>query len=124
MPFAHVTLPTRSVEETATFFERTLLYRRRPVPSNSPVEVVWLELGPGHDMHVFFVAGFQVSPFEGEFGRHVAVWYSKAQLAGLKRRLANEGAELMEPVRATAVERFFFREPINGYVFEVIGSDP
>ena len=30
----------------------------------------------------------------------------------------------MEPVRATAVERFFFREPINGYVFEVIGSDP
>ena len=75
-------------------------------------------------MHVFFVAGFQVSPFEGEFGRHVAVSYSKAQLAGLKRRRANEGAELMEPVRATAVERFFFREPINGYVFEVIGSDP
>jgi hypothetical protein len=26
----------------------------------------------------------------------------------------------MFPLRATMFERFFFREPVNGYVFEVI----
>jgi hypothetical protein len=27
---------------------------------------------------------------------------------------------LFEPLRPTPFERFFFREPVNGYVFEVI----
>jgi hypothetical protein len=34
---------------------------------------------------------------------------------------------MIEPLRATPFERFFFREPINGYLFEVIDqarSDP
>jgi hypothetical protein len=31
-------------------------------------------------------------------------------------------SELIEPIRATPFARFFFREPINGYVFEVIDS--
>jgi len=30
------------------------------------------------------------------------------------------GAELIEPIRATPFDRFFFREPVNGYVFEVV----
>jgi hypothetical protein len=30
---------------------------------------------------------------------------------------------LIEPGRATPFERFFFREPVNGYVFEVIDQD-
>ena len=30
------------------------------------------------------------------------------------------GAEMIEPLRATPFRRFFFREPVNGYVFEVI----
>ena len=29
---------------------------------------------------------------------------------------------VFDPLRATAYERFFFREPINGYVFEVIDA--
>ena len=122
MAFAHLTLPTRAVEATATFFERTLGYRRRPVPANSPVEVVWLEIGPGQDMHILHVEGFEISPFEGEFGRHVAVSYSKSQLAELRRRLSSEGVVPIDPLRATSVERFFFRDPINGYMFEVIGE--
>ena len=28
----------------------------------------------------------------------------------------------MEPLRATPFERFFFREPVNGYVFEVVDA--
>jgi catechol 2,3-dioxygenase-like lactoylglutathione lyase family enzyme len=120
MSLGHLTLPTREVEKTASFFERTLGYVRLAVPANSPVELVWLDLGRGQEMHVFYVEGFSVSPFENEFGRHVAVFYPLAEFDGLKRRLAAEGAEMFPPLRPTPFERFFFREPINGYVFEVI----
>ena len=120
MPFAHLTLPTREVAKTASFFERTLGYRRLPVPANSPVELVWLDLGRGQEMHVFYVEGFSVSPFENEFGRHVALFYPLAEFDALKRRLEDEGAQTFPPLRTTPFERFFFREPINGYVFEVI----
>jgi hypothetical protein len=61
-----------------------------------------------------------VSPFEAEFGRHVAVYHPRNQFDELKQRLVERGATLVEPLRATPFERFFFREPINGYVFEVI----
>jgi catechol 2,3-dioxygenase-like lactoylglutathione lyase family enzyme len=123
MSLAHLTLPTRDVEKTASFFERTLGYRRLPVPGNSPVELVWLDLGRGQEMHVFYVEGFSVSPFENEFGRHVAVFYPLSGFAALKRRLESEGARLFDPLRPTPFERFFFREPINGYVFEIIDED-
>jgi catechol 2,3-dioxygenase-like lactoylglutathione lyase family enzyme len=123
MTLAHLTLPTHDVERTAAFFERTLGYRRKPVPGNSPVEALWLDVGGGQELHVVFVEGFAASPFEGEFGRHVAMFHPRADFPRLKQRLMDEGAAIIEPLRATPFERFFFREPINGYVFEVIESD-
>jgi len=123
MSLAHVTLPTREVEKTASFFEKTLGYVRNPVPENVPDETVWLNIGRGQQMHVFYVEGFEVSPFEREFGRHVAVFYPRPEFEGLKQRLLQQGAELIEPLRPTPFERFFFREPTNGYVFEVIDQD-
>jgi catechol 2,3-dioxygenase-like lactoylglutathione lyase family enzyme len=123
MSLAHLTLPTREVEKTAAFFERTLGYRRLPVPTNSPVALVWLDLGRGQEMHVFYVEGFTVSPFESEFGRHVALFYPLTGFDPLKRTLEHEGAEIFPPMRPTPFERFFFREPVNGYVFEVIDEN-
>lgn len=123
MTFAHLTLPTRHVERTAALLERTLGYRRKPTAANSPVEVVWLDLGGGQELHVFFVEGFEVSPFEGEFGRHVALFHPLTDFAALKERLVAEGAELIDELRPTPFQRFFFREPVNGYVFEVIDAD-
>jgi catechol 2,3-dioxygenase-like lactoylglutathione lyase family enzyme len=120
MTLAHLTLPTRHVEQTASFFEKTFGYARNAVPGNSPVEALWLDIGRGQEMHVFYVHGFEVSPFESEFGRHVAVFYPRPQFADLKQRLKEQGAVLIEPLRATPFERFFFREPVNGYVFEVV----
>ena len=120
MTFAHLTLPTRDVQRTALFFETTLGYMRRAVPANSPVEAQWLELGHGQQMHVVLVEGFEASPFEGEFGRHVAVRYPLAGFDALKARLRDEGAEVFNALRATPFERFFFRDPINGFVFEVL----
>ena len=122
MTLAHLTLPTEHVEQTTAFLERTLGYRRKPGPSNSPVEVTWLDIGHGQEIHVFYVEGFLVSPFEAEFGRHVAVFHPPADFPALRQRLLEAGAELIEPLRATAFARFFFREPINGYVFEVIDA--
>jgi hypothetical protein len=111
------------VEKTAAFLERTLRYSRVAVPANSPVELVWLDIGHGQTLHVFYVEAFSVSPFESEFGRHVAVFHPRSDFAGLRARLAEQGAEIIEPLRATPFERFFFREPINGYVFEVVDRD-
>ena len=120
MSLAHLTLPSRHVERTAVFFEETLGYTRDPLPSNVVGDTVWLNIGRGQQMHVLHVEGFDVSPFEQEFGRHVAVYYPLAGFDELKQRLVQHGAELIEPLRTTPFERFFFREPVNGYVFEVI----
>jgi catechol 2,3-dioxygenase-like lactoylglutathione lyase family enzyme len=120
MSLAHLTLASRHVERTAAFFERTLGYSRDPLPSNVVGDTVWLNIGRGQQMHVLHVEGFEVSPFEQEFGRHVAVYYPLPRFGELKQRLVQHGAELIEPLRATPFDRFFFREPINGYVFEVI----
>jgi catechol 2,3-dioxygenase-like lactoylglutathione lyase family enzyme len=123
MSLAHLTLPTPDVQRTAAFFEETFGYARNPVPGNTPVEALWLDIGRGQEMHVLYVEEFRASPFEGEFGRHVAVFHPLADFAALKRRLTERGAVLIDPLRATPFERFFFREPVNGYIFEVIDQD-
>ena len=123
MHFAHLTLPTRDVERTCAFLVRTLDLTILPTPPNSPVPVYWLDLGHGQSMHVFLVEGFEVSPFESEFGRHIALFHPLADFPAIKERLLAEGAELVDPLRSTPFERFFFREPINGYFFEVIDAD-
>lgn len=120
MPLAHLTLATQQVEPTAAFLERTLGYPRLPIPANAPTEVVWLDLGAGQSLHVLHVDTFAASPFEGEFGRHIALFHPAADFPALKQRLKEAGADPFGPLRATTFERFFFREPINGYVFEII----
>ena len=120
MSLAHFTLATRDVERTAHFFERTLGYARTRVAPNSRAEAVWFDVGNGQEMHVLRVDAFEISASEGEYGRHVAVFHPKTDLPALRARLIAEGAQLIAPIRETTFERFFFREPVNGYVFEVI----
>jgi catechol 2,3-dioxygenase-like lactoylglutathione lyase family enzyme len=120
MALAHFTLATPDVEATARFVEQTLGYRRLAVPANSPVAVVWFDIGQGQEMHLLQVERFQPSAFEGEFGRHVALRHPGADFDALRTRLADAGATVIEPLRPTPFARFFFREPVNGYVFEVI----
>lgn len=120
MALAHFTLATRDVEKTARFIERTLGYRRKAVPADSPVAVVWFDIGNGQDMHLLQVDDFEMSAFEGEFGRHVALRHPATDYAPLQRRLVDAGATLVDPLRPTPFARFFFREPVNGYVFEIV----
>jgi len=120
--FAHLTLPTQHVEETTRFLETTLGYSRKPVPDNSPVDARWLDIGHGQELHVFFVEGFVVSPFEAEFGRHVALFHPIDDFAAVRQRIIAAGGTLVEALRSTQFERLFFREPVNGYLFELIDS--
>jgi catechol 2,3-dioxygenase-like lactoylglutathione lyase family enzyme len=122
LTLAHFTLPTADVEATARFLQEMLGYARDPAPANSPVKTVWLALGGGQQMHIVYVEDFVVSPFEGEFGRHIAILLPAAEMAALRDRLAVAGAQVMDPLRRSSQARFFFREPVNGYVFEVIGQ--
>src|SRR3954452_24706606 len=91
MSLAHLTLPTLAVERTARFLEQTLGFTRDPAPANSPMETVWLATGGGQQMHIVFVEGFQVSPFEGEFGRHIAITRPVLEIAALRERLEAAG---------------------------------
>jgi catechol 2,3-dioxygenase-like lactoylglutathione lyase family enzyme len=122
MHFAHLTLPTRHVERTCAFLVKTLGLALLPTPKNSPVPVYWLDLGDGQSMHVFYVEGFELSPFESEFGRHVALYHPVEEFPAMKERLIAEGAELVDEIRKAPFERFFFREPVNGYFFEIVDA--
>jgi len=122
MSLAHLTLPTAAVERTSRFLEQMLGYTRDPAPANSPMETVWLATGGGQQLHIVHVEGFEVSPFEGEFGRHIAIFRAAKEMTELRERLSAAGAQVMQPLRPSARERFFFREPVNGYVFEVIAQ--
>jgi hypothetical protein len=101
--------------------EKTLGYARVAPPSNSSVETVWLNIQTGQQIQVIFEAGFTVPPFDGEVG-HFAVFHPAARFAELKRQLEGLGAKVFDPQRPSRFARFFFREPVNGYVFEVFAS--
>ena len=121
MSFAHLTLATRDVIATRDFFAGTLGWEPIERPGNIDVEAAWLRIVPGQELHLLRVPDFEPSDFEQEFGRHFAVEHPVAGFAGLKERLVEGGAELIDPIRETPFERFFFRDP-NGYVFEVVDA--
>ena len=123
MALAHFTLATRDIHRTAAFIDRTLGYGRKPLPANVAGEAIWFDLGNGQELHVLHAPGFEISGYEAEYGRHVALLHPRSDFPGLKARLINEGAVLIDPIRPTPFERFFFREPVNGYVFEIIDRD-
>jgi predicted enzyme related to lactoylglutathione lyase len=122
MSLAHLTLPTRDVEGSARFFEQTLGWKRTSAPANSPVELVWLQIGPRQQVHIIKVDDFQVSPFEREFGRHFAVFHPRKGFDALKSKVKELGGTVTEAIRPTPFDRFFFTDP-NGYAFEVIAEE-
>ncbi len=119
MGFAHLTIATRDVEATAAFYENTLNWRRVGVPANSPVEVAWIEIAPGQHLHILRRDDWESSKFDTEFGRHVAVFFDGRKFDELKQKLKEHGGEVIDAIRPTPFERFFFKDP-NGYMFEVI----
>jgi catechol 2,3-dioxygenase-like lactoylglutathione lyase family enzyme len=122
MAICHFTLAIRDVERTKQFYEAALGWRPISRPNNIPMRAAWLQIAPDQELHLTEVADFKPSPFEREYGRHIAISFPQAEFPALKERLARHGAELIPADRPTPFERFFFRDP-NGYVFEVIPAE-
>ena len=122
MSIAHFTLATRDVIATRDFFSETLGWKPIARPGNVDVEGAWLRIAPGQELHLLRVPDFDPSNFEKEFGRHFAVEYPLDGFTDLKKRLVDCGADLIDPIRKTPFERFFFRD-INGYIFEVVEAN-
>ena len=118
----HFTLATRDVIAAREFFLDTLGWKQISRPGNIDIQAAWLAIGDGQQLHLLHVEQFEISPFEAEFGRHFAFDYPLEEFPALKERLIAHGAELIDPIRETPFERFFFREP-NGYIFEVVDAD-
>jgi catechol 2,3-dioxygenase-like lactoylglutathione lyase family enzyme len=122
LALAHITLATRDVEQSAAFFEDVMGWQRIARPGNIGVAAAWLEISTGCELHLVEVANFEPSPFEREFGRHIAITWPRTGFIQLRERLETHGAALIEPLRETPFARFFFRDP-NGYVFEVVEEE-
>jgi catechol 2,3-dioxygenase-like lactoylglutathione lyase family enzyme len=122
MALAHLTLATRDVRRAEAFFAGALGWRPLTRPNNIGRPAAWLEIAPGQELHLVEVGDFAPSPFEAEFGRHVALAVPLAEHDGLRRRLLAHGAALIAPERPTPFARFFFRSP-DGYVFEVVPAE-
>ncbi len=121
MSILHCTLATRDARRSSAFFAAALGWRPIERPANAPVAAAWLEICPGQELHLVEVPDFSPSPFEQEYGRHIAISHPAADFADLKGRLLRHGAEVIAADRPTPFARFFFRDP-NGYVFEVVDS--
>jgi catechol 2,3-dioxygenase-like lactoylglutathione lyase family enzyme len=122
MALAHITLATRDVGRSAVFFEETLGWRPIARPGNIGRPAAWLAIAPGVELHLIENPEFEPPRFEQEFGRHIAVTFPRAGFAALQERLQARGATLIEPLRDTPFQRFFFRDS-NGYVFEVVEEE-
>lgn len=119
---AHFTLATRNVQKTAEFFTNTLGWEPINRPGNLGQASAWLQIGVDQELHLIEIPDFEPSRFEREFGRHFAIAFPLSDFDGLKQRLTEHGAELIDPERPTPFQRFFFREP-NGYLFEIVEAD-
>ena len=122
MALAHITLATRDVGRSSAFFEEAMGWLPVARPGNIGRPAAWLTIAPGVELHLVEDPQFEPSPFEQEFGRHIAVTFPRAEFPGLKARLQARGATLIAPLRHTPFQRFFFRDP-EGYVFEVVEDD-
>lgn len=127
MGFAHLALASRDVRATAQFLCDVMGWNKIETPANATMDLVWIDISPHRDrsqqIHLIHVADFQISPFDREFGRHLAVTHPNADMITLRERIVAHGGTLVEPQRATPFERFFFREPVNGYILEVINLE-
>ncbi len=122
MTLAHLTIATQDSAGTAKFLAELFDWPEVHRPANVDPTTYWLDIGKGQQVHVLQVEGFEVSPFEKEFGRHFAFFFSAAMLATIRERLAARNIEVIPPIRPTPFERFFFQDP-NGYMLEVIDQD-
>jgi len=65
MPFAHLTLATRSVAQSCVFFQEALSWQPIDRPNNIGRPAAWLAMAPGQELHLIEVADFDLSACGG-----------------------------------------------------------
>src|SRR4051795_9076035 len=105
MSLAHLTLATRDVPKARAFFAKALGWHAIARPGNIDRPAAWLEIAPGQELHLIEVADFTPSPFEAEFGRHIAISVPLAEFTALRHQLQAHRATLIEPERETPFRR-------------------
>lgn len=121
MPIHHFTLATRDLQVSSQFYQAVFNWVIAERPANISMGGVWLSIPGGQQLHIAEVPDFQPSQFEDEFGRHVALSVTDAELDEVRAKLIEQGAEIIPPQRDTPHRRLFFRDP-DGYIIEVIGT--
>ena len=96
---AHLTLATRDAARSCKFFNKALGWKPINRPGNVEMKSAWLRIPPAHELHLVQSPDFEPSPFEEEYGRHIALEYPLEQFDELRERLVENGAELIEPRR-------------------------
>jgi len=122
MALAHVTLATRELARSTAFFHEVLGWTPIGRPRNNAAPAARLQIAPGQELRLVEVPEFQPPPFEQEYGRHIALSLPRAGFPTLKERLIAHGAKVIDPLRDTPFDRFFFRDP-NGHLFEVLEQE-
>src|SRR5271169_2456365 len=72
MAFAHITMPSRDVRAMVRFLEATLGWTSIERPNNIPFPAAWMAIGAGQELHLLQLDDYAPSPFEREYGRHLA----------------------------------------------------
>jgi len=122
MTLAHLTIATRDSKSTTEFLQHIFEWPLVDRPANLDPTTYWLEISPEQQIHVLQVEGFEVSPFEKEFGRHFAFFITQDLMDRIRGRLTEMNREIIPAIRPTPFDRYFFTDP-NGYMFEVINRD-
>lgn len=116
---AHLTLASTDVPALAEFYHQVMGWQYIHHPGNVTTDCAWLDIGDGQQVHILRVDGFQTSPYEREYGRHVAIFQPADSYRAILERLRQRSIEVLPPERETPFPRFFFRDP-EGYMIEVV----
>ena len=122
MALAHVTLATRDLARSTTFFHEVMGWTPIGRPRNNAKPAAWLEIAPGQELHLVEVPEFQPSPFEEEYGRHVALTLPRGRLPAAQgafdrpRRQGDRSPPQysVRPLLLSRSQRLRFRGPRTG----------
>jgi hypothetical protein len=92
---AHIMLATQTCASRWRSLKKALGWHPIAQPNNINAVAAWLQIAPGVELNLIEVPEFEPSPFEREFGRHVAVTFRLCRNCWIARSLAGSGGRAL-----------------------------